>query len=394
MVKRNLITLCFIVFGFFLLPLPLLAQESPIQPVSPTEIIDLSEEIDLTHVMGLLEQLDREIQDSLPELSLTQIFNDIKKGTINLSPQNIGNSIFHGIVKEVVANAPLIAKLLALAVLCAVINQLQVAFTGSVSNIARLFGFLVLLSLAIMSFKIALDIGIGAIERMVGFMQATLPVMYTLLLAMGNITSTALFKPIVLGSLVFLASIIQNLVLTLFFLSIILKLFNSISQQFKLAKLASLLEFGGKLCLGIVMTVFIGIMTIQGVTGGVTDGIALRTAKYSADLIPVVGKFFKDAVELVVSSGLLLKSSLGIVSLLAIIIITLSPIVKIIAMMFTFKISAALVEPLGENELADTLQEMAKGLLLIFVAVSSVALMFFMAITIIVGTGSLPIMLR
>ncbi|NLP44775.1 MAG: stage III sporulation protein AE [Peptococcaceae bacterium] len=387
-------TLCFIVFGFFLLPLPLLAQESPIQPVSPTEIIDLSEEIDLTHVMGLLEQLDREIQDSLPELSLTQIFNDIKKGTINLSPQNIGNSIFHGIVKEVVANAPLIAKLLALAVLCAVINQLQVAFTGSVSNIARLFGFLVLLSLAIMSFKIALDIGIGAIERMVGFMQATLPVMYTLLLAMGNITSTALFKPIVLGSLVFLASIIQNLVLTLFFLSIILKLFNSISQQFKLAKLASLLEFGGKLCLGIVMTVFIGIMTIQGVTGGVTDGIALRTAKYSADLIPVVGKFFKDAVELVVSSGLLLKSSLGIVSLLAIIIITLSPIVKIIAMMFTFKISAALVEPLGENELADTLQEMAKGLLLIFVAVSSVALMFFMAITIIVGTGSLPIMLR
>ena len=126
---------------------------------------------------------------------------------------------------------------------------------------------------------------------------------------------------------------------------------------------------------------------------GVTDGY-LRTAKYSADLIPVVGKFFKDAVELVVSSGLLLKSSLGIVSLLAIIIITLSPIVKIIAMMFTFKISAALVEPLGENELADTLQEMAKGLLLIFVAVSSVALMFFMAITIIVGTGSLPIMLR
>jgi len=392
--KKNLIIFCYIIFGAFLLPFPILAQESLVQQTPYTELIDLSEEIDLTQVMDMLQQLDQEIQETLPEFSLTQIFNDIKNGTLNLSPQNIGNSIFRGIIKEVVANAPLIARLLALAVLCAVINQLQVAFTGSIGDFARLFGFLVLISLAIISFKIALDIGIGAIERMVGFMQATLPVMYALLLAMGNISSTAIFKPIVLGSLVFLASVIQNLVLILFFLSIILKLFNNISQQFKLAKLASLLEFGGKLSIGIVMTVFIGIMTVQGIAGGVADGIALRTAKYSVDLIPVVGKFFKDAVELVVSSGLLLKSALGIVSLLAIVIITLLPIVKIIAMMFAFRISAALVEPLGEKELADTLQEMAKGLLHIFVAVSCVALMFFMAITIIVGTGSLPIMLR
>ena len=395
MFNKNLIAFCVVIIGIILLPLPLLAQESFFdQPISPSELPDLSEEINLTQVMDMLKQLDREIQGSLPEFSLTQIFNDIKNGTLNLNPQNIGNSILRGIIKEVVANAPLIAKLLALAVLCAVINQLQAAFTGNVANIARLFGFLVLVSLAIMSFKVALDIGIGAIERMVGFMQATLPVMYTLLLAMGNITSTAIFKPVILGSLVFLASVIKNLVLTLFFLSIVLKLFNNISQHFKLAKLASLLEFGGKLSIGIVMTVFIGIMTIQGVAGGVTDGIALRTAKYSVDLIPVVGKFFKDAVELVVSSGLLLKSALGIVSLLAIVIITLLPVVKIIAMMFAFKISAALIEPLGEKELADTLNEMSKGLMHIFVAVSCVALMFFMAITIIVGAGSLPIMLR
>jgi stage III sporulation protein AE len=218
--------------------------------------------------------------------------------------------------------------------------------------------------------------------------------MYTLLLAMGNITSQALFKPVVMGSLVFLASVMKNIVLPLFFLSIVLKLFNHISDQFKLNKLASLLEFGGKLSIGIVLTVFIGIMSIQGVTGGVADGVALRTAKYSADLIPVVGKFFKDAVELVVSSGLLLKNVLGIVSLLAIVIITLSPVIKIIAMMFTFKISAALVEPLGEKELADSLQDMSKGLLYIFAAVASVGIMFFMSITIIIGAGNLSVMLR
>lgn len=377
-----------------LFPFTLWAEELQNNSKETLELVDLSQEIDLSQIKDLLTQLDKDVQQSMSDFSLVQIFNDLRSGQFDISPQSLANSIFKGILNEFVSNSSLIAKLLVLAVLCAVINQLQLAFTGNVSKMAQMLVYLVLLSIAITSFRIAVDVGSTAIDNMVSFMQATLPVMYTILLAMGNLTSAALFKPVVMGSLVFLVSIIKNLVLPLFFMSVVLKLFNNISPQFKLTKFASLLEFGGKLSIGIVLTVFIGIMTMQGVTGGVADGITLRTVKYSADLIPVVGKFFKDAVELVVSSGLLLKDALGIVSLLAIIFITLVPVIKIIAMMFTFKISAALVEPLGEKELADSLQDMSKGLLYIFVAVASVGIMFFMAITIIIGAGSLAIMLR
>lgn len=394
MTKKIFISLCLLAFYLLAYPILSLAEELQTKTEVASELVDLSQEIDLSQVKDLLQQLDKDVQEILPEFSLTRIFDNLKKGTLNLSPENLGSSVFKAILKEVVVNAPLIAKLLVLAVLCAVINQLHIAFTGEVGKVARMFVYLVLLGIAITSFRLALDIGNNAIEDMVSFMQAILPVMYTILLTMGNLTSTALFKPIVMGSLVFLASVMKNVVLPLFFLSIVLRLFNNISPQFKLTKLASLLEFGGKLSIGIVLTVFIGIMSIQGVTGGVADGVTLRTAKYSADLIPVVGKFFKDAVELVVGSGLLLKNALGIVSLLAIVFITLSPVIKIIAMMFTFKISAALVEPLGEKELADSLHDMSKSLLYIFTAVASVSIMFFMAITIIIGTGNLAIMLR
>lgn len=396
MTKKINVWLCFLVLWILLLPLPAGAEEiqGKEKAKAAPELVDLSQEIDLTEVKGLLQQLDKDVQETLPQFSLSQIFEDLKSGKLHLSPQSLGNSLLQAILKEVVVNAPLIAKLLVLAVLCAVLNQLQLAFTGNVGKVAKMLVYLVLFGLAITSFRLALDIGNRAIDNMVSFMQAILPVMYTILLAMGNLTSAALFKPIVMGSLVFLASVMKNVVLPLFFLSIVLKLFNNISSQFKLSKFASLLEFGGKLSIGIVLTVFIGIMSVQGVTGGVADGVTLRTAKYSADLIPVVGKFFKDAVELVVSSGLLLKNALGIVSLLAITFITLSPVIQIIAMMFTFKISAALVEPLGEKELADSLQDMSKGLLYIFVAVASVGIMFFMAITIVVGAGNLAVMLR
>lgn len=358
------------------------------------EMVDIASEIDLSQVRDMLKQLDRDVQETLPEFSLSGLFDEIRNGQVNLSTQNLGSNIMKAILKEVVTNAPLVAKLLVLAVMCAIINQLQAAFTGSVSKLAQMLVYLVLFSLAVTSFKIAIDIGNTAIDQMVSFMQAILPVMYAILLAMGNIASTALFKPMIMGSLVFLATVMKTVVLPLFFLSIVLRLFNNISPQFKLSKFASLLEFGGKLAIGIVLTVFIGIMSVQGVTGGVADGVTLRTAKYSADLIPVVGKFFKDAVELVVSSGILLKNALGVVSLLAVAMIILGPIVKIIAMMFTFKISAALVEPLGEKDLADSLQDMSKGLLYIFTAVASIGIMFFITIAIILGAGNLSVMFR
>ena len=174
----------------------------------------------------------------------------------------------------------------------------------------------------------------------------------------------------------------------------VLRLFNHISEQFKLSKLAGLLEFAGKLSLGVIMTVFIGVMTVQGVTGGVADSVVFRTAKYSADLIPVVGKFFKDAVELVITSGLLLKNAVGIIALLAIIVICVAPMVKLLAMILMFRISAALTEPLGEKALAESLQDMAKSLTLIVVTVAAVAIMFFMTVAVVIGTGTFSVMLH
>lgn len=355
---------------------------------------DLSNQVDLTQVRGFLEQIDQDVKTSMPDFSLTKMFDDLRQGKLDLKPEKLGKDLLAFLGQEILKSAPLIGKLLILAVLTAVLQQLQTAFNGSIGKMAQALSYLVLMGIALATFQVALDQAQTSIQKMTGFMQTLFPVMLTLLMAMGNLTTAALFKPVILGSLTFLATLIKTIVLPLFFLAAVLKLVNHISSEFKLSKLAGLLEFGGKICLGVVMTIFIGVMSIQGVTGGVADGVALRTAKYSADLVPVVGKFFKDAVELVVTSGLLLKNALGIVAIIAIALICLGPVIKIVAMILVFRISSALIEPLGQSELADSLQEMSKSLIFIFASVASVAIMFFMTIAVVVGAGNLTVMLR
>ncbi len=370
---------------------PVLANEVAPQP---TEKVELLQEIDLSQMRGFLEQLDSDVQKAMPGFSIVRTFEDLKSGELSLKPENLGRTLLALLGHQILGTAPLIGKLLILAVLGAVLGQLQVAFGGSVGKTAQVMTYLVLLSLAITSFREALSIATGAIDQMVGLMQTMFPVILTLLVTMGNLTSAALFKPLIMGSLTVLATMIKTVILPLFFLAAVLKLFNHISEQFKLSKLAGLFEFAGKLSLGAIMTVFIGVMTVQGVTGGVADSVVFRTAKYSADLIPVVGKFFKDAVELVITSGLLLKNAVGIVALLAIVIICLGPLIKILAMILVFRVSAALIEPLGEKPLADSLQDMSKSLVFILVTVASVGIMFFMAVAVVVGTGTFSVMLH
>lgn len=395
---RNLFLLFFLLF--WTTPVALLAADNVPQSstvdgqTSQQTVPDLSTKIDFTQINAFLEKLDADVQSSMPGFSLTKTFEDLKGGKISLQPEQLGRTFLIFLGREMIKSAPLIGKLLILAVLCAILQQLQNAFSGSVAKISELMAYLVLLGIALASFQTAIDVAKGAIDSMVGLMQSFFPVMFTLLLAMGSLTTAALFKPVVIGSLTFLATLLKTIVLPLFFLGTVLRLFNQVSSNFKLSRLAGLFEFSAKVSLGLVLTLFLGVMAIQGVTGGVTDGVILRTAKYSADLIPVVGKAFKDAVELVMGSGLIIKNAVGIVAILALVVICLDPILKIVAMIFVFRISAALVEPLGEQNLADSLQAMAKSLIYVFSTVASVAIMFFITIAIVVGSGNLTVMLR
>lgn len=355
----------------------------------------LEKQIDLSEVRGLLDQIDRDVQTTIPNFSLSQIFDDLRSGKLSLEPQELGRSLLSFLGREILKSGPIIGKLLVLAVLIAVLQNLQNAFSSeSIAKMVNNLSYLVLMVIGLAAFQETLKVATEAIDRMTSFLQTLFPVILTLLMAMGNLTTAALFKPIVVGSLTLLATLMKNIILPLFLLTAVLKLFNNISGEFKLGKIAGLFEFSGKVGIGILMTVFIGVMTIQGVTGGVADGVTLRTAKYTADLVPVVGKFFKDAVEIVASSGLLMKNALGVIGILAIALICIGPALRIAAMIFVFKISSALVEPLGLKELSDSLQDMSKSLTYIFASVASLAIMFFISIAIIVGAGNLTVMLR
>jgi len=68
--------------------------------------------------------------------------------------------------------------------------------------------------------------------------------------------------------------------------------------------------------------------------------------------------------------------------------------VKILSAAVMYRLAAALLQPLGAQELGESLQLLGNYLFLVFGAVAAVGLMFFIALTIIVGLSNIVVMLR
>lgn len=343
-----------------------------------------------------LRELDRDVRELVPDLSLQKIWTDMRSGQLQFNFGELFMGILRYFFRELLASSTLLGEIIILSIICVILQNLQAAFEkGTVGKVAYGIVFLVLASLALGSFTLAMDTGREAIDQMVSFVHALLPLLITLLTAVGGITTAALMHPFILIALGTFSTLIKNLVLPLIYFAAVLGIVSQLSERFQVSRMTSLFKQISVGLLSLFLTVFIGVLTIQGVAGSVADGIALRTVKFATgNFIPVVGKMLSDAVEAVAGTSLLLKNAVGLVGVLIILILAIFPSLKIISLVIIYKISAAVIQPFGESQVASALDNLGNSLTLVFAAVAAVGLMFFMALSIIIGLANLTVVLR
>jgi len=353
-------------------------------------------ELDIDQISRYVGQLDTEIKKVTPDIDFKQLVYKIARNEVSLKPQDIAAGAASYVFKEVVANSSLLGKLVILAVICAVLQNLTSAFDrSSTGQLTYMVTYLVMVTLAIGSFTVAIDAGRDVVDRMVTFMQAILPVLLTLLVAVGGFTAAAIYQPVVFVSIALIATVIRNVILPLILFSALLTLVSNLSPKFKVSNLAGLIRNISMGLLGAMSTIFLGVLSIQGVAGAVGDSVVLRTAKFATDaFVPVVGGMFSDALEAIVSSSLLIKNAVGIAGVAVVLAIMLMPLLKILCLALIYKLAGAIIEPVEDGQMVGCLNDLGNSLLAVFAVVGTAGLLFFFTLTILVAVGNITVMLR
>ncbi len=351
------------------------------------------EALDLDQLLDFIGLLEQEYQDYLPGLDL----GDLLGGSDSVPPPTgLLVLVLQNFLRELYLSLHLLRQLAVIGILAALLERLSHSFgTKAVVDLAFAVCFLVLVMLGLQSFQIASGVAKNAIEQMVGFMYALIPMLSSLLVAVGGITSAAVFHPLLWALVGTIAGLVQNLLLPMILFSTAFSLVAHFSTELAFPKLGSLLRQGVIALLGICFIVFSGFMVVRGAIAPVTDGISLRTAKYlTKTFIPIAGGMFADTLEVVAGGSLLIKNAVGVFGLVMIMLIVATPLLKVWAMIVVYKIVGAILEPICDKRIVQVLGTMESSLMLVLIALATVALMFFLAITILVGIGNLAVFMR
>jgi stage III sporulation protein AE len=381
-----------ILFLFVLFGQPLVFAEE--EPAAPMEDL-LMEDISFDGIQQYWNSLVHDYGGYVPELEKTSLY-DFIKGDKELSIKNAMAGALEYLFHEIILNGKLLGSLLLLTLFSVLLQTMHTAFERtSVSKIAYFVVYIVLIFIALNSFYLAVSYAKDAISMMSSFMIALIPLILGLMATFGSVISVSFFHPIIIFLINLSGVLVSNFIMPLLFISALLIIVSSLSENHKVTHLAELFRSVSIGVLGVFLTIFLGVLSVQGAASAIQDGVAMKTAKFvTGNFIPVVGRTFTDAADTVLSASLILKNAVGIVGLAIIIFIVLFPAIKIFVIALIYKFAAAILQPIADGPIITSLNTISKYIVLILACLLAVSLMFFLAIVIIVTASNITLLLR
>ena len=356
---------------------------------------DLIDHIQLDGIQQYWDTLTNEYGGYLPELEKTSLVEFLKdNGPFSL--KNTITGLLKFLLYELVLNGKLLGSLLLLTLFSVILQTMHTAFENSaISKIAYFVVYVVLLYIALNSFFLAFTYAKEAIDTMSSFMIALIPLILGLMATFGHVMTISFFHPIIIMLINLSGVLVSTIILPLLFLAALLLIVSSLSENYQVTHLASLFRTISLGILGAFLTVFIGVMSVQGTASAIQDGVVMKTAKFiTGNFIPVIGRTFTDAADTVLSASLLLKNAVGILGVLIIIFIAAFPAIKLFVIALIYKIAAAVLQPIGDGPVISSLNTISKYMVYILACLLAVTLMFFLAIVIIVIASHVTLLLR
>lgn len=235
----------------------------------------------------------------------------------------------------------------------------------------------------------------NTIQNLVGFSYSLLPILLTLMMTTGNIISASAVQPVILFLITFIGNIITTFLLPLILIGTALSIISKVSNKVQIDKLSKYFKSSVVWILGVALTIFVGVLSLEGTLTSSVDGITAKTAKAAvSNFIPVVGKILGDAVDTVIGCSNILKNAVGVVGVIVVIGICIIPIIKLAILTVTYYIAGALCQPIADDKIVSLLSGMGDTFKVLLAMLISVSVMLMIGITLVIKISNSGLMYR
>lgn len=299
-------------------------------------------------------------------------------------------SLFSNVIELIISYLPMLSIIIAVGVLSNLLNGIKSKFNEkSTSNLIELICFMSVVIL-VGGIITTLTKNTGeSVGSMVKQMNLLFPILLSLMVGLGANASVGVFQPVVAILSTYIADFFNYFVVALFMLSFVFGIVSNMSTNVKLDKFSAFISSLFKWCVGVIFTLFFAVFSIQGISAGSFDSVSIRTTKYTIkSYVPVMGGYLSDGMDLILSSTVLIKNSIGLVGLLMIISTIISPILEIIIFSLVMKLVSAILQPMGNTKISNFLSTTSKSVTMLSTAVIAIGFMYLLSIGLVMTTAN------
>ncbi|GHU91466.1 hypothetical protein FACS1894202_12950 [Clostridia bacterium] len=310
-----------------------------------------------------------------------------------LEGQSPANADWNGGLKNVLNKAAALIKsqtggalktlvmLLAAAVLMGIAGGVWEAGGGNNSAALRVAGVLAAAAVTFGGTRALIELTRDTVTQIGTFSKALLPVMAAATAATGAPAGAAVRSAATLLFSDILITAIDRFLLPAAYLYAAAVTADAALGGSALSGIIRFIKWGTSGLLKLFMMVYVGYLTISSAVAGAADVMLQKSAKFAiSGMVPVVGGILSDAAETVVAGAGVLKSSVGVFGLLAVLGVTLAPIINLGINYLMYKLAAAIASPAAPQALTDYLEKLSDVFALMLGMTASCALLLLMAV--------------
>ena len=352
------------------------------------DIINVSKEN--LGINEFLEFSESYISKNFPNIKLNNFFDKTVNGEVELD--FLGTGLLDIFGNEILGIVRILISVLIIIIVHSIFKIILENLEKSSSvKIVSFIQYLIIVSIVLDLFIQITDELIGVLDNIVTFMNMFIPFFSMLIISTGNIVTSSVVQGVLFFSILFISNFIKSFLIPMFMISITLSVVSNFSDKIKLEKLSKFFKSTIIWVLGIVLSIFICILSLETEITSSVDNFTSKTTKAAvSNFIPVVGKIMGDSVDAVLGSINILKNSVGIIGILVVLSQSLFPIIKLFIMYVLFNLTSAFSELVAEEKivlLVSNLSDNLKVLLGIFISVS-IMLVIEIVIVIKITSGS------
>ena len=308
---------------------------------------------------------------------------------MELTPGRFFPTLWRMFLDALVRPLRTLAAMLAIILLCALLETLRTsAWENTISGVFQTVSVLCILTFIAHPILDLIMDTTNTIRQAAGFMIGFIPLFSAALVSAGQPVTGATYSLFLMGACQLVAQVVAQTLIPLMSIYLAICICGAFVPDLNIVQAAGGIKTAVSWTLGLLLTIFVALLSIQTMLSAGADGVTVRATKFLiGNLVPMVGSVLSDGYMAAQGYLRLLKTTVGVYGVIVAAFIFLPTLIRVTIWYLLTKLVAMVGEIAGAGKVSIILRSCSNVLGVLISAILCFALLFIVSTGIIMSTG-------